>query len=218
MNTKHTRLAIAVSALFLGFGAIQSAGAYDASGAPAKLGKVHFKVECNATAQKEFDVGMAYYHSFAWELYKASLDRALAADPTCGMAHWLRALGVLDNPFTWPIPLSAKVFAEGQASLDAARKTGLKTQRERDYVDALEVFYKDHDKLNHRTRAKAFEEAMAQVAARYPEDKEATILYALVLSVNFDPNDKKYTTSSRPRGSSSRSCCNSPTIRAWRTT
>ena len=41
---------------------------------------------------------------------------------------------------------------------------------------------------------------MAQVAARYPEDKEATILYALVLSVNFDPNDKKYTNQLKAAG------------------
>jgi hypothetical protein len=200
MNTKHTHIAAIVYALFLGLGATLPAGAHDPSGGPAKLGKVHFKVECNAAAQKEFDLAMSYYHSFAWELYKAPLDRALAADPTCGMTHWLRALGVLDNPFTWPIPLSSKVLAEGEASIDAARKTGLKSQRERDYVDALATFYKDHDKLNHRTRAKAFEEAMAQVAARYPEDREATILYALVLSVNFDPNDKKYTNQLKAAG------------------
>jgi hypothetical protein len=199
-RTNHSGIAAALATVLLGFAAMPMALAHDASGAPAKLGKVHFKVECNAAAQKEFDLAMAYYHSFAWELYKAPLDRALQADPTCGMTYWLHALGVLDNPFTWPIPLSPKVLAEGQASLDAARKTGLKSARERDYVDALSLFYKDHDKLNHRTRAKAFEDAMAEVAARYPEDKEATILYALVLSVNFDPNDKKYTNQLKAAG------------------
>jgi len=188
---------IRVAALFVALCTAQSAAAHDG---PAKLGKVHFKVECNAAAQKEFDLAMAYVHSFAWELYKAPLDRALAADPACGMTHWLRALGSLDNPFTWPIPLTPKVMEEGQASLEAARKTGLKSQRERDYVEALAVFYRDHDKLNHRTRAKAFEDAMAGVAARYPEDKEATILHALVLSVNFDPTDKKYTNQLKAAG------------------
>jgi hypothetical protein len=47
------------------------------------------------------------------------------------------------------------------------------------------VFFKDADKLNHRTRAKAFEDARQAVAARYPEDTEATILYALVLSAKL---------------------------------
>jgi len=193
MKPTRSVLTLSIAALFLGVGATLPAAAQDVSGTPAKLGKVHFKVECNAAAQKEFDVAMAYFHSFAWALYKAPLERVLQADSSCGMAHWLGALAVLDNPFTWPVPLSAKVLGEGQAALEAARKAGLKTQRERDYVEALAVFYKDYDKINHRARVKALEDAMAGVASRYPEDTEAAILYALILSVNFDPNDKKYT-------------------------
>ena len=168
MRPERKHLAAAVAMLFLGLGAPSLAPGHEVSGAPAQLGKVHFPVSCNAAAQKEFDLAMAYYHSFAWEYYTAPLERALQADPSCGMAHWLRALGVLDNPFTWPVPLSPKVMADGQAALEAARSAGLKTQRERDYVDALAVFYKDHDKLNHRTRAKALEDAMARGRAPLP--------------------------------------------------
>jgi hypothetical protein len=200
MERRRTRHFPVAATLLCAFALAMPAHSHEPDGTAAKLGKVHFEVACNAAAQKEFDLAMAYYHSFAWDLYRAPLDRALQADPTCGMAHWLRSLGVLDNPFTWPIPLSPKVLAEGQSSLDAARKAGLATQRERDYVDALAAFYRDHDKLNHRTRAKAFEDAMAQVAARYPGDAEATILYALVLSVNFDPTDKQYTNQLKAAG------------------
>jgi tetratricopeptide (TPR) repeat protein len=200
MRTSRTPLAAATAALFLGLAAAPSMGQHHVGAMPAKLGNVHFKVECTAAAQKDFDVAMAYYHSFAWEYYNAPLESALKADPTCGMVHWLRSLAVLDNPFTWPGSLSPKILAEGEASLEAARKTGLKTQRERDYVEALAVFYKDHDKLNHRTRAKAFEEAMAQVSARYPDDKEAAILYALILSVNFDPADQTFSNQLKAAG------------------
>jgi hypothetical protein len=160
---------------------------------PAKLGTVRFPVSCNAVAQKEFALAMAYYHSFAWMELKVTLDRVIQADPACGMAHWARALALLDNPFLWPGSLSPKILADGQAALDAARAAGLGSQRERDYVEALAVFFQDADKLPHRARAAAFERAMQAVAARYPEDTEATILYALVLSANFDPADKKYT-------------------------
>src|SRR4051812_18873543 len=157
-----------------------------------RLGQVHFAVECNAAAQKEIDLAMAYYHSFAWEQYKAPLERALQADPQCGMAHFIRALGVLDNPFAWPVNLNAKIYADGSAALEAARKTGLKSERERGYVDALDAFYKDNDKLAYPARAKALEEKFEQLASRYPDDIEATILHALVLSRNFDPTDKTY--------------------------
>ena len=217
MTLQIKRTALAVAAVFAGALATLPVTAHEASGASAQLGKVHFPVSCNAAAQKEFDVAMAYYHSFAWEQYGAPLARTLQADPSCGMAHWLRALGVLDNPFTWPVPLSPKVMADGQASLEAARSAGLKTQRERDYVDALAVFYKDHDKLNHRTRVKALEDAMAQVSSRYPDDKEAAILYGLILSVNFDPADQTFSNQLKA-ASSSRSSCSSPSTRAPRTT
>lgn len=156
------------------------------------LGKVHFEVSCNAVAQREFNLAMALFHSFAWEQIKAPLDRVLQADPKCGMAHWARALSSLDNPFVWPGNVSAATLAEGAALMDMARKTGLATQRERDYVDALSVFFQDADKLNHRTRAKAMESALGSVAAKYPGDTEATILHGLVTSANFDPADKQY--------------------------
>jgi hypothetical protein len=109
------------------------------------------------------------------------------------MVHWLRALGALGNPFTWPSLISPAILSEAPGWLETARQTGLKSQRERDYVDAVAVFFNDHDKLDHRSRAKALEAALGQVMQRYPQDSEAATLYALVLSANFDPTDKKYT-------------------------
>jgi hypothetical protein len=198
MKSKRRYVAV-LSALFAS-GIAPLAGAQEASThhtgmhqAGSNLGKVYFKVECNAAAQKDFNVAMAYYHSFGWNYINPVLDRVLGSDPTCGMAHWLRAMAMLDNPFVWPGIIPAKAMTDGPAALDAARRTGLKTQRERDYVEALAVFFKDHDKLNHPTRAKALEGAFEQLAQRYPDDQEASILYALIVSANWDPADKKYT-------------------------
>jgi len=193
MRARRTLVALVLgSLLILAVGIALPTLAHDSTGL-AKLGKVTFPVSCNAAAQKEFEIAMAYYHSFAWPENKAALERVVQADPSCGMAHWGRALGMLDNPFLWPGSLSPRILGDGQAAIDAARAAGLKTQREKDYVEALAVFFKDSDKLNHRARAAAFETAMLEVSTRYPSDTEATILYALVLSANFDPADKKYT-------------------------
>jgi len=166
----------------------------------ARLGTVNFKVECNAEAQREFNVAMAYYHSFAWNQIRAPLEGVLKADPGCGMAHWLRTLASLDNPFIWPGIISPAVLSEGPRLLQTARATGLRSQRERDYADALAEFFKDADKLDHRTRAKALESAMERVMQRYPSDTEAATLYALVLSANFNPADKKYTNQLKAAG------------------
>lgn len=183
------------------FRALVSAGALAAASsawcdendtAAAKLGRISFTVGCNAGAQREFDIAMAYQHSFAQHLMREPLERALKEDPTCGMVHWARALASLDNPFGWPGNVSAATLAEGPVLLEQARKTGLATPRERDYVDALATFFTDADKLAHRTRAQALEKALEALATKYPDDSEATILHALVLSANFDPADKQY--------------------------
>jgi hypothetical protein len=158
-----------------------------------RLGTVEFPIGCNPEAQRQMNTVMAYYHSFAWQHIREPLDRVLEADPDCGMAHWARALASLDNPFTWPGGISPAALAQGAEVLELARQTGLKSERERDYVDALQAFFDDHGKLDHRTRAQTLESAMEQLMKRYPDDTEAATPYALILSANFDPSDKKYT-------------------------
>jgi hypothetical protein len=182
-----------ITAVGLGASLAFSALAHEAPGAPARLGTVHLQIECTAPAQRDFNLAVAYYHSFAWDEMRAPIERVLQADPSCGMAHWLRALGALNNPFTWPTLITPAVLNAGPGYLDAARRAGLRSQRERDYVEALAGYFKDHDKLDHRTRAKVLEQALGALAQRYPQDTEAAILHALVLSANFDPADKKYT-------------------------
>ena len=187
MKQPLNRTAASLAALALCGAALAHEG-----GSDGKLGDVHFKVGCNAAAQREFDLVMALYHSFAWEQIKAPLDRAAQADPQCGMVHWARALASLDNPFAWPGNVSTQTLADGATLIAQARQAGLSTARERGYVDALAAFFQDADKLNHRTRAQSLETGLEQVARNHPEDAEATILYSLVLSANFDPSDKQY--------------------------
>jgi hypothetical protein len=158
----------------------------------AKLGTVEFKVDCIGEAQRHFKQGMALYHSYVWSDATGAFQAALDSDPGCGMAHWGRAMSLLDNPFLWPGSLSPQRLDEVAAALQAARNAGLKNARERDYVAALEVFLRDRGKLDHRTRLQSFEDALSQLASDYPEDIEASILFALVTSANFDPKDKTY--------------------------
>ena len=195
---KSTSSALA-AAVVISFG-VAGCATQESHEGHARLGKVNFPVECNAAAQREFNVAMAYYHSFAWQHIREPLEAVLKADPGCGMAHWARALASLDNPFTWPGTISVATLNQGPDILETARKTGLKSQRERDYVDALAVFFRDHDKLDHRTRAKALENALERQMKSYPQDSEAAILYALVLSANFDPTDRKYTNQLKAAG------------------
>ena len=156
-----------------------------------RLGEVNFPVSCNAEASKRFQRAAALYHSFDWPRVTKAFEAVLEADPQCGMAWWGIALATLDNPFVWPI--SAKQVADGSAAVEKAKALGAKTQRERDYIAAIEVFYKDGETAPHRQRALAYENAMEKLAKKYPKDVEAQVLYALALSANFEPTDKKYT-------------------------
>ena len=157
------------------------------------LGKVHFQVECNADAQREFNVAMAYYHSFASRRCRRRSSACCRLIRKCGMAHWLRTLAASTIPFCLAHASLCRDLSEGGKIRIPPANAGLKSQRERDYVDALAVFFKDQDKLGHPARAKALETALEQVMRAYPQDTEAATLYALVLSANFDPADKKYT-------------------------
>jgi tetratricopeptide (TPR) repeat protein len=154
-----------------------------------KLGKVHFETSCKPEAQKLFDRGMLYQHSFWYRASQKTFEDVLKADPECAMAYWGIALSLLWNPHTAP---PAKNLAEGSAALAKAQGMGAKTVRERDYIAALSAMYADFDKVDHRTRLLAYAKAMEELAARYPNDDEAQINYAIVLNTSASPADKTY--------------------------
>ena len=155
----------------------------------SKLGKVHFETSCNPEAQKLFDRAMLYQHSFWYRASQKVFDDVLKADPECGIAYWGIALSVLLNPHVAP---PVKNLAEGAAAIAKGKGVGAKTQRERDYIDALAVMYADYEKVDHRTRIQAYAGAMEQLAQRYPQDDEAQIHDALALNTSASPADKTY--------------------------
>ncbi len=154
-----------------------------------KLGTVHFATSCKPEAQQIFDRAMLYQHSFWYRASQKSFEDVLKADPGCAVAYWGIALSLLYNPHVAP---PAKNLAEGAAAIDKGRALGAKTERERDYLDALAKMYTDYDKVDHRTRVLAYLKAMDALAQRYPDDDEAQIHYALALNVGASPADKTY--------------------------
>jgi hypothetical protein len=81
---------------------------------------------------------------------------------------------------------------QGGTAVAKAKAIGAKTDRERDYIAAMEAFYKDADTRDHRARALAYEKAMEQVYLRYPADHGAAVFYALALDATALPTDKTY--------------------------
>ena len=155
-----------------------------------RLGTVRFATSCAPAVQPRFDRAVALLHSFHLDAAVDAFTEVAAADPACGMAQWGVAMAWLGNPLA--APPSARGLKEGSAAVDRAKAAGARTDRERDYIAAIELIYKDADRVDHRSRALAYERAMEQLAARYPADREAAVFYALALNITLDPNDKTY--------------------------
>jgi hypothetical protein len=130
-----------------------------------------------------------YQHSFWYRESKQIFEEALAADPECAIAYWGIALSLLFNPH---VSTPAPNLAAGSAALEKGKSLGAKTQRERDYIDALSVLYADYDKLSYGQRVQKYLKAMEGLAQRYPDDDEARIAYAITLNVAAPPHDKTY--------------------------
>jgi tetratricopeptide (TPR) repeat protein len=154
-----------------------------------QFGDVNFSVSCAEEAQAKFHRAMALYHSFDWKRGQAAFEEITGLDPRCGMAYWGLAMILAENPFGWPLGMK---LTEGAEAIQKAQDLGATTPRERDYIAALAMLYKDYATVPHRQRALAYEQAMEKLAATYPNDVEATILYALAVSANHDLNDKSF--------------------------
>ena len=159
------------------------------AGDPGKLGKVNFSVSCDLAVQPQFSSAVAMLHSFWYEKASDTFVTVAQKDPACGMAYW--GIAMTHYHPIWEAPGPADLKA-GAAAVEKAQSVGAKSQRERDYIAAIETFYKDSDKLDHRTRALAYEKAMEQLHARYPDDREAAVFYALALLATAPPTDKTY--------------------------
>jgi hypothetical protein len=176
-----------LTASLMALGAVQAAPARADGG--AHVGNAHFAVSCSAPAQQQFDRAVAMLHSF-WYPEAAKAFAAIGdTDPSCAMAQWGVAMSVW-YPLWYP-PGEA-MLKIGAAAVEKARGIGATTDRERDYIEAIAVFYKDWGTVDHRTRALAYEKAMAEVYRRYPDDREAGIFYALALDATAPPTDKSY--------------------------
>src|SRR5256712_2092867 len=158
--------------------------------APERLGKVDFPTSCSPAVQAQFERAVALQHSFWFGEAIKGFNAVAQADPSCGIAHWGAAVAYLGNPLAGPP--APRGLQEGTAAVARAKAAGAKTQREQDYIAAIEAFYKDSDKVDHKTRALAYEKAMEALAQKYPSDREAAIFYALALNVTLNPNDKTY--------------------------
>jgi hypothetical protein len=106
------------------------------------------------------------------------------------MAYWGIAISQRPNPLVGPFP--GDVLKRGWEAIERARVASQKTEREIAWIEALATYYQDYATVPQQRRTANYETAMAQLWARYPDDAEAAIFYALALNEAADPADKSY--------------------------
>jgi hypothetical protein len=166
-----------------------------AGGMPPVLGQVTFPTTCAPAVRKSFERSVALLHSFWYEEAGRAFERVSAADSSCAMAQWGIAMSLLHPLWT---PPSA---ADNEAGLRAAERAVTLSRpgtRERAYAEAIASYYTGYDRVDHRVRLLAYEQAMSALAKQYPRDEEARIFYALALIANGQ-NDTRDTTLKRQR-------------------
>jgi hypothetical protein len=158
--------------------------------ADEKLGTVSFPISCAPGMQAQFEHGVAYLYSFEYEQATNVFQEIERKDSGCAMVYWGHAMSLYHQ--LWERPTKADL-QHGADLLAKARALKPPTARERDYIEALAVFYTDTDKLDHEKRADAFAKAMQRVHQRNPQDREAAVFYALALLASAPDRDPELT-------------------------
>jgi len=97
----------------------------------------------------------------------------------------------MSNPLQG-IGASLKSAELAQAAINKGRNMGAKTQREREYLEAVAAYYEDFANRPERARQLARAKAYEALAAKYPDDDEAQIFYALYLAGTQTASDQTY--------------------------
>jgi hypothetical protein len=156
-----------------------------------KVGTVNFQNSCAPEAQADLMRGVAMLHSFWFGAAEQTFRAVLVKDPTCAIADWGIASVFMYNPLNGVGP-GLKEAAKAQAAIDAGRATPAKTERERDYIEAVAAYYQDWAGHPERERQQARAQAFEALAARYPQDDEAQIFSALYIAGTQSQADQTY--------------------------
>ncbi|MCS3797272.1 tetratricopeptide repeat protein [Niastella sp. OAS944] len=153
------------------------------------VGKVSFIISGDDSLTKQFNFAIALLHSFEYDEAEKVFAKIIQYDQHCAMAYWGVAMCNFHPLWT---PPETPELTKGQKALEIAKSIEPKTPREADYINALLAYYNNWEKLDHRTRCNQYEAAMRSLSEKYPNDKEATIFYALAIDAAADPADKTY--------------------------
>ncbi|MDA9551090.1 hypothetical protein N9R47_03990 [Flavobacteriaceae bacterium] len=155
------------------------------------FGDVSFALSCRYDLRETFNLGLSLMHSFEYAEAEKAFVSVLDQDPECLMAYWGTAMSILNHPLSFK--QNSKSLERGEKLLKVAQTLTPNNEREKDYIDAVTVYFNDWQNLDTKTRKLNYEIKMEELYNKYPGDVETAVFYSLAVLATADLNDKSYT-------------------------
>ena len=123
------------------------------------FGEVNFALSSEYFVRDTFNLAVSLLHSFEYTEAEKAFVKVIDADPECAMAYWGVAMSIYHA--VW-FPPSEQDLIKGTEILKIAESLD-KTEKEKDYLDAIGVYYKDWKSTHHKIRAKNYEYKMTRI-------------------------------------------------------
>jgi hypothetical protein len=144
----------------------------------SNLGHIDFPTSGSKAAQEHFVKGVLLLHSFEYSDSREEFQAASKLEPGFAMAYWGEALTYTHSVWVEQDVVSGRAALQRLAPTPEARAAKAPTQREKDYLHAVETLYGTGDKVS---RDIAYADAMDRIMEKYPGDLEAASLYSVAL-------------------------------------
>jgi len=142
------------------------------------VGEVNFENSGSATAQEAFLRGLAQLHNFEYEDAAEDFRKAQEADPGFAMAYWGEAMTKNHPIWMQQDRETAHRILEKLGPTPDARLARTPIDREKEYLQAVEILYGEGSKKGRDFR---YAEAMRAISAKYPDDEDAAAFSALAI-------------------------------------
>lgn len=152
------------------------------------FGEVNFSLSCSYETRATFDLALSLLHSFEYAEAEKAFVKVIDMDPNCAMAYWGVSMSIFQS--LW-MQSDLSYLEKGEKLIKLANKLP-KSDLEKDYLDAISVFYTDWENIDKLTRQRMYEKKMEELYNKHEGDTEAAVFYALAIRAAADPNDKTY--------------------------
>ena len=154
------------------------------------FGNVSFALSCKYDLRETFNLGLSLIHSFEYAEAEKAFVSILDEDPECLMAYWGTAMSILNHPLSRK--QNPESLKRGEALLKVAHTLTPNNDREKDYIDAVSIYFKGWQTLDTQTRKLKYESKMEELYNKYTGDVETAVFYSLAILATADLNDKTY--------------------------